>query len=125
MLGMDSEQQMYLSGGYLTCNFVFAFVGIAIVDKVGRVKLMVFASIGQIICLIIEAAIVANNPLGDNRSMNIAGVFIFYLYTAIYGVGWDCAQFTYIAELMPTPLRAKGVTLGIASLYLCNVAYLT
>lgn len=124
MLGMDTPQQLFLAGGYVTCSFAFAIIGAFIVDTVGRVKFMALGVVGQVACLIIEAAIVANNSV-SSRSMNIAGIFIFYLYIAIYGLTWDCTQFTYVTEIMPTHLRAKGVTLAIACLYLSDVGFLT
>lgn len=125
VLGFNTEQQLYLAAGYICTAFVFGFLSIFLIDRFGRVKLMGYGSIAQVGCVIIEAAIVANDPTGTNKALNKAGVSIFFLYCAVYSISWDCTQFVYIAELMPTHLRAKGVTLGIAALYLCDVGYLT
>ncbi|RFU33289.1 hypothetical protein B7463_g3053, partial [Scytalidium lignicola] len=124
-LGMNSLQQLYLAGGYNLVGFAMAVVSGFFVDRIGRVKLMVWGAIAQVGVLCIEAAIIASFQGADNKSANIAGIWAFYFYEAIYGLTWDCTQFIYVSELMPTHLRAKGVTVAIAALYFPDVGYLT
>lgn len=95
------------------------------VDRIGRVKLMVWGAVAQVGVLCIEAAIIACFQGKNNVSANIAGIWAFYFYQAIYGLTWDCTQFIYVSELMPTHLRAKGVTVAIAALYFPDIGYLT
>ncbi len=125
VLGMNSLQQLYLAGGYNLVGLAMAAVSAFTVDKLGRVKLLVWGSVGCVIILCIEAAIVAQFAGSANSSANIAGIFIFYMYEAIYGLTWDCTQFIYVSELMPTHLRAKGVTVAIAALYFPDIGFLT
>lgn len=125
LLGMSTLQQLYLAGGYVTLSFAVAIIGAFFIDKLGRVHILAGGIVGQVIILCIETAIVAVYSGTDNRAANIAGIWAFFMYCAVYGITWDCTPFVYVAEIMPSHLRAKGVTLAIGCLYLSVCALIT
>lgn len=73
------------------------------------------------VCLIIEAALVANFATGDqidhpNRAGLRAAVAMFFVYVIAYEIGLDGAQFAYLGELFPAHIRSKGMNLGVSAL---------
>lgn len=122
---MSTLKQLYLAGGYVLMALILTFVGIFFIDGVGRVRLMVGGIMGQVVVLAIETGIVATYAGGSNRSANIAGVWAIFFYECVYALTWDCTPYVYCSEIMPSHLRAKGVTLSIASLYLSVCALAT
>jgi len=74
--------------------------------------------------LIIEAALVANFVPSDNHAALQAAVAMFYIFQVFYGPCLDGTQFTYLAELFPSHLRAKGVSLGTSMISLMNIIWL-
>ncbi|KAJ9625968.1 hypothetical protein H2204_010267 [Knufia peltigerae] len=125
LLGMTTEQQLYLAGGYVALSMTVAIIGAFGIDKLGRVNLMIWGIAGQVVMLCIETAIVAQYAGTTNRSANIAGIWAFFMYCFVYGISWDCTPYVYVAEIMPSHLRAKGVTLSIGCLYLSVCALIT
>ncbi|EXJ69268.1 uncharacterized protein A1O5_07304 [Cladophialophora psammophila CBS 110553] len=125
ILGMSTLQQLYLAGGYVLLSLTVATIGAFGIDKLGRIKIMVCGIAGQVVILCIETAIVAQYAGTANRSANIAGIWAFFMYCAVYGLTWDCTPYVYVSEIMPSHLRAKGVTLSIGCLYLSVCALIT
>jgi len=125
VLGMSTLRQLYLAGGYVLLAFAATLPGAFLIDRVGRIKLMVWGVAAQVGVLCIETAIVAQFAGSNNRSANIAGIWAFFLYELIYALTWDCTPYVYVSEIMPSHLRAKGVTLSIGSLYLSVCALVT
>jgi hypothetical protein len=74
-------------------------------------------------CLIVEAALVANFASASdlasdpNRAALRAAVAMFFVYVIFYEIGLDGTQFSYLGELFPTHLRAKGMNLGVAGIW--------
>lgn len=63
---------------------------------------------GCMVCLIVEAALVATYVGGTNKAALSAAVAMFFVYVIFYEICLDGLQFAYIGELFPTHLRAKG-----------------
>lgn len=122
---MSTVQQLYLAGGYTATSLVATIIGAFFLDGLGRVNLMFWGILGQVGVLCIEAALVAQFGGTTNRSGNIAAIWAFFFYIVIYAFTWDCAPYVYVAEIMPSHLRAKGVTLSIAALYASVCALIT
>ena len=122
---MDTAQQLYLAGGYVSLSLAVAIIGAFFVDKLGRVHILAGGIMGQVVVLCIETAIVATYAGTENKSANIAGVWAFFMYCFVYGITWDCTPFVYVAELLPSHIRSKGVSLAIGCLYLSVCVFIT
>jgi MFS family permease len=122
---MSPLTQLYLAGGYVLVGLVATIFGAASLDKLGRVNVMVWGILAQVAVLCIECALSATYSGTSNRSGNIAGIWAFFFYESIYACTWDCAPYVYVSEIMPSHLRAKGVTLSIAALYVSVCALAT
>lgn len=141
---MNRKQQLEFQCGWITVGIVFNAVGAFIMDRVGRKPLMLFGVGGCCVCLIIEAAIVANfAEQATNKAALAAGVgkltlhlikpsariaktctAMFYLFLAVYSMGVDVAGVVFYSELFPNHIRAKGVCLSMATVALTDLVYL-
>lgn len=80
---------------------------------------------GCCVCLILEAAMVANYAAaGTNKAGLGVGVFAFYAFLAVYSIGIDVAGVVFYSELFPNHIRAKGISLSIATIALTDLVYL-
>ena len=73
-----------------------------------------------------EAALVANFPAGpgQNDAALKAAAAMTFLYVAFAQLFLDGTQYVYFAELFPTHLRNKGMTIGMAVISLMNIMWL-
>ncbi|KAK5044372.1 hypothetical protein LTR84_011322 [Exophiala bonariae] len=128
VLGYDTEQQLKLQCGWITCGIIGNLTGALIMDKVGRKPLMIFGIGGCLACLVVEAALVATyaNPIlaEPNKAALRAAVAAFYVFVFIYGCGVDVAGIVFDAEIYPNHLRPKGLALTVASTCLSSLIYL-
>ena len=85
---------------------------------------MTYGVIGCEICLVFEAALVANFVPSENHAALQAAVAMFFTFQVSYGVALDRTMFSYIGELFPTHIRSKGVCLGVSMISLMNVTWL-
>ncbi|KAJ9100060.1 hypothetical protein QFC20_005584 [Naganishia adeliensis] len=94
-------------------SFIGALTGTAVVDRVGRRKLMLFACI----CCTIGMSIVAGllSPSGPQTTPRAeAGVTFIYLFMVFFSLGWTPLQGLYPTEVLayepfPQQVRAKGL----------------
>src|SRR4051812_36208699 len=94
-------------------------------DKVGRKPLMLIAIFGCCACLIIETVVVAVfTETGTNKVGLAFGVVALYLLIAFNGIGVDSAAYVWYTEIFPNHIRAKGLSLCVATLALTNLVYL-
>lgn len=74
-LGYDTKQQLEFQCGWITVGIIFNAVGALVMDRVGRKPLMLLGVGGCCVCLILEAAIVANfAEQATNKAALAAGV---------------------------------------------------
>ena len=89
---------------------------------------MLFGVFGCGVCLVIEAAMVAAFATGPDASYNKVGlgfgVFAFYAFVAVYGLGIDVCGVVWYSEIFPNHIRAKGICMSIATIALTDLVYL-
>jgi hypothetical protein len=104
------------------CGIIAMFI----IDLFPRNVLVAFGTAMVTSCLTVEAALVANFPVGpdqNNTALRAAAAMTF-CYIAFAQLFLDGTQYVYFAELFPNHLRAKGMTIGMASISLMNVMWL-
>jgi sugar porter (SP) family MFS transporter len=86
-------------------NLLFTLVGLALIDKAGRRKLMLVGSFGYIISLSMAAYGFASGQLGIVLPFILA-------FIAAHALGQGAVIWVYISEIFPSNARAKGQSLG-------------
>lgn len=123
-LDFSEVKQLLYPAAWLTFALGLNAMAMLVVDRFPRNKFISFGVLGCMASLIVEAALVANFVPSNNRSALSAAVAMFFVFQVFYGLCLDGTQFSYLGEIFPTHLRAKGVCLGVAMISLMNIIWL-
>jgi MFS transporter, SP family, arabinose:H+ symporter len=105
LTGLAAKAALLQSIGIGVTNLVFTFVGLWLIDRLGRRTLLYIGSFGYIISLGLVAWAFFTNHL------SIVPVCIF-AFIAAHAVGQGAVIWVFISEIFPNRHRAEGQTLG-------------
>lgn len=83
-LGFTGVIPLVLGASYVTSTIIANWISALLIDRVGRVNLMVAGLIGCALALCFEAAITASFQGTSNTAGLKAGVFFFFLYVFMF-----------------------------------------
>jgi len=111
----DEKEQFAINIGQTCVAFVSALVGICLIDKIGRIPMMVAGSTFCAAVLACMAGLTANHiDQAAGRNGVIAMVFLFQMG---YSSTWTPLSFSYCAEVLNFTIRAKGMALVASDSY--------
>ena len=105
LAGLGTKAALLQSVGVGVTNLVFTFVGLWLIDRLGRKTLLLIGSVGYIASL----SAIAYAFLTSHYSFVPALIFAFI---AAHAMGQGVTIWVYIAEIFPNRYRAKGQALG-------------
>jgi sugar porter (SP) family MFS transporter len=95
-------------------NLVATLIAMALIDKLGRKKLLLTGTVGLAICLtIISVLFFTKTHLGWL-------VWLLMAYIACFAVSQGAVLWVYISEVFPNRVRAKGQSLGSSAHWIFN-----
>jgi len=104
--GLGESTALLSSIGIGVTNMVFTLIGISLIDKLGRKKLMYIGSIGYILSL----SLVSMAFFFEWEGMAVP-IFLF-LFIASHAIGQGTVIWVFISEVFPDQLRASGQSFG-------------
>ena len=104
--GLASRESLMSSISIGLVNLVFTMLGMYLIDRSGRKKLMLWGSIGYIISL----SMVAYAFYSGASSLFL--LFFILLFIASHAVGQGAVIWVFISEIFPTKVRASGQSFG-------------
>lgn len=107
MAGLGAHTSLLSTVGIGMVNFTFTLIAIAIIDKVGRRKLMLIGSFG----LILSLGLVSKTFFSGDFS-GLAITIYLMLFIAFFAFSQGAVIWVFISEIFPNEVRAKGQTLG-------------
>jgi sugar porter (SP) family MFS transporter len=105
MTGLGAKAAFLQSVGIGVTNLIFTFVGLSLIDRLGRRTLLFIGSFGYIISL----GLVAWAFFTAHYSIVPVCIFAFI---AAHAVGQGAVIWVFISEIFPNRQRAEGQTLG-------------
>ena len=105
MTGLGEKAAMLQSVGIGVTNLLFTFVGLGLIDRLGRRTLLFLGSFGYIASLGLTAWAFFT------QHFSIVPVCIF-AFIAAHAVGQGAVIWVFISEIFPNRHRAQGQTLG-------------
>ena len=99
-------------------NLIFTFVGLWLIDRIGRKTLLIIGSFGYIISL----SMVAYGFMAHSSPEFMLSFLL--LFIAAHAVGQGAVIWVFISEIFPTQIRAKGQSFG-ASIHWIFAALIT
>ena len=97
-------------------NLVATFVGIGLIDKLGRKTLLLIGAAGDAVCLVGVALVYTS---GSHQNMLLPLLIGFIVFFAI---SQGAVIWVYLSEVFPTNVRSKGQSLGSSSHWIMNAA---
>ena len=105
MTGLGAKTAMLQSVGIGVTNLIFTFVGLSLIDRLGRRTLLYIGSFGYIASLGLTAWAFFT------QHYSIVPVCIF-AFIAAHAIGQGAVIWVFISEIFPNRHRAEGQTLG-------------
>ena len=104
--GFASSDSLLSSISIGGTNLIFTFVGLYLIDRMGRKSLMYIGSVGYIISLAMVAY--------GFKTEALAGFNLFFILTFIasHAVGQGAVIWVFISEIFPNSVRAAGQAWG-------------
>jgi sugar porter (SP) family MFS transporter len=107
--GLGQSAALLNSIGIGLTNVIFTFIGINLIDKLGRKALMYIGSIGYIISL----TLISLSFILDWGGIALP-IFLF-LFIASHAIGQGAIIWVYISEIFPNHIRSYGQSFGIST----------
>ena len=104
--GLATEDSLLNSISIGFVNIIFTFVGVGLIDRLGRRTLMYIGSIGYIVSL---ATVAWCFYTGASSSVLLAFILVFI---ASHAVGQGAVIWVFISEIFPNKVRAYGQSWG-------------
>ena len=107
MTGLGQGAALLSSAGIGLVNFCFTLLGVNVIDRFGRRKLMLVGSLG----LIATLGLVARAFYGGQFNGYTVPVLLF-VYIGFFAFSQGAVIWVFISEIFPNAVRAKGQALG-------------
>lgn len=109
---------------YLACEFASSFPSSRSKNTHSCHGGFLVGAFGASTALIIECALVANIGPNTGPAYLKAAVAMLFIFLVPYCLCIDGPQYTYVAEIFPMHIRAKGVALSCSMTSLLNIVWL-
>lgn len=106
LAAVDSLKNSIFIGG---TNLVFTFVGLYLIDRLGRKTLLIIGSLGYIISLSL-VAFAFKTGAGPEFLLTFLLLFI-----ASHAIGQGAVIWVFISEIFPNKIRARGQSFGAST----------
>ncbi len=117
-IGLGAKDSLLNSIAIGGTNLIFTFVGLYLIDRLGRKKLLLIGSLGYILSLAMVAICFA-----FHTSPVLLMTFLL-LFIAAHAVGQGAVIWVFISEIFPNKIRASGQSFG-ASVHWVFAAIIT
>ncbi|TFY83831.1 hypothetical protein EWM64_g200 [Hericium alpestre] len=115
-LGLNEVKSRIVAACNGTEYFLASLIAIALIDRVGRRKLMLFGATGQTITMVLLAILGSI----DNSACRIVSVVLLFLFNSLFAIGWLGMTWLYPAEIVGLRIRAPANALSTASNWIFN-----
>ncbi|KAF4965271.1 hypothetical protein FSARC_6921 [Fusarium sarcochroum] len=122
-LGFGVTLQLALGVAWTVCLVFGCALNILLLDRVGRVKLLVAGGFGSAAILSVMAALQKFYLGSDDTPGLNAAVAIYFIFGVFFTTTIECTAYVYGSEIWPTHLRSEGSTLAFASFFGNAIAY--
>ena len=117
-IGLGAKDSLLNSIAIGGTNLIFTFVGLYLIDRLGRRKLLLIGSIGYIISLTMVAGCFASH------ASPVLLMSFLLLFIAAHAIGQGAVIWVFISEIFPNKIRATGQSFG-ASIHWVFAAIIT
>lgn len=114
-LGLSDVDSRILAACNGTEYFLASFLGIYLIDRVGRRPLILTCAAGQSVTMILLAILGSVN----NSAAQIVSAVLLFVFNSFFAVGFLGLTWLYAAEIVGLNIRAPANALSTASNWVC------
>jgi SP family arabinose:H+ symporter-like MFS transporter len=112
--GFSSNSAALQTVGVGLVNLLATFLGMSLIDKLGRKTLMLIGSVGMVVALSGVASVFFT------KSHQGLLLWLFMLFIVFFAISQGSVIWVYIAEVFPSRVRSKGQSVGSSSHWIMN-----
>lgn len=112
--GFSSNSAALQTVGVGLVNLLATFLGMSLIDKLGRKTLMLIGSVGMVVALSGVAWVFASDA---HKGLLM---WCFMLFIVFFAISQGSVIWVYIAEVFPSRVRSKGQSVGSSSHWVMN-----
>ncbi|KAH7125995.1 general substrate transporter [Dactylonectria macrodidyma] len=116
-VGQTGYRPLLLYAVYLSWASVLNVVSSMIVDRVGRVRLLIIGIVGLVAMLSVFTGLFSTYAGSDNEAGKIMCIVVLFLWVTFYASCVDAVSYVYCSEIFPTQMRSQGVAASIGTLF--------
>ncbi|KZT03480.1 general substrate transporter [Laetiporus sulphureus 93-53] len=115
-LGFNDVKSRIMAAANGTEFFLASFIAVGLIDRVGRRPLMLFATTGQSITMVVLAVLGSINT----SRCQIASAVLMFVFNTFFAIGWLGMTWLYCAEIVGLRIRAPANAFSTASVWTFN-----
>lgn len=119
-VGLSATNSVYTSIVIGTVSVLACWVGLQVVDRIGRVRLLLIGLSGNVTSLVILAVVYAR--AGESTAMAVLSLVFMATFIAFQQAAVSPTTWLLISELVPPAVRGVGMGIAGLSLWLTNWA---
>ncbi|KAI8086109.1 general substrate transporter [Halteromyces radiatus] len=122
-LGLTGNSVSLLATGVIgIINFLCTFITVLYLDKFGRKKFLLTASVCLTLCMVIVAAIVGvyEDDWPNHIAQGWVSVAFIYFYIANFAYSFGPLGWVIPSEIFPLRVRSKAMSISTSANWMCN-----
>ncbi|KAL6718461.1 hypothetical protein ACLMJK_004552 [Lecanora helva] len=124
-VGLDGSMARLLAAVNAMTYLGSTFIGLFLIEKWGRRRLMILGAFGQFCCWLAITVLLRKASQTEivslkQRQLGGAAVFFFFVFNCFFGAGWLGVSWLYPTEINSTKYRIGGMSYGVATNWLLN-----
>ena len=108
--GLESESSLLSTVGIGIINLIFTLIGMYLIDRSGRKKLMYIGSVGYILSLFF-----IGRAFDIGQTEGVIVPVLSFVFIASHAIGQGAVIWVFISEIFPNRVRAYGMSVGCAT----------
>jgi MFS family permease len=96
-LGIDDVKSRIIAACNGTEYFLASLIAIALIERVGRRKLMLFGAVGQCLTMVLLAVLGSI----DNPATQIVSAVLLFVFNSFFAIGWLGMTWLYVSSISP------------------------
>jgi len=129
-VGFSQDQAFFTSMITNTVNVVTTLIAIALIDRIGRKRLLLIGSSGMVVTLALLTVIFGTAPQVANEAgamqptlsgtSSAVAVVAFNAYVFFFGMSWGPVVWVLLGEMFPNRIRAAALAVAAAAQWIAN-----
>lgn len=107
----STNTQTGINGGMSIWNLLWAICGVALADKIGRRSLWLTSFIAMVFANVPLTVSSAMYKEHGSKAAAYTSVVFMFLYNAGFNIGCNPLPYSYVPEVLPFGVRAKGMSI--------------